>query len=71
MNYEQWKARVDEALVELAGDDSEGLPEYDYYNDYAAGISPSQAAENALRAAGWYDLGIEDLRDAEDNLGPE
>jgi len=48
--YERWKAEVDRVLVEICGEDSEGIPDFDYYEGYRLQVEPELVAADAFLA---------------------
>jgi len=55
--YERWKAEVDRVLVEICGEDSEGIPDFDYYKAYERGSSSEVTAAAAfVDACALFDL---------------
>jgi Family of unknown function (DUF5419) len=50
-NYVAWMSKVDAALVKMCGLDSNDLPDWNYCDAYADGVTPSAAAKAAMRAA--------------------
>lgn len=50
--FDEWKKRVDVAIIAICGLGADDLPDYDYYNAFEAGKDPAAVAKAAIRAAG-------------------
>ena len=55
--FGSWLAGVDQAVWGLAGCSLYDLPDHDYWALYEAEATPTEAAESALDAAGFYRFG--------------
>jgi hypothetical protein len=51
--YENWKWRVNNAIVKTTGLGADDIDDWDYYSAFQDGMKPETAARKALRAAGW------------------
>lgn len=56
LTYREWMAQVDATIAKLTGGllDSRCLPDFCYADYYADGVSPKQAAKDAIKAAMEY-----------------
>jgi hypothetical protein len=55
LTFAAWKAVVERHLERLAGVDSDGIDDYDYYRAWSTGWRAERAAQAALEAAGFHD----------------
>lgn len=53
VNFEQWKKKVDQAINKEASITSDDLPDFSYYDAWEDGLTPGEAAQEALKEAGW------------------
>jgi hypothetical protein len=51
MSFEEWKLATTQALERMAHVGCDDIPDWDYYSAWTAGVSPKQAAREALVAA--------------------
>lgn len=51
-DYDAWKKRVDEKMLELAGLDGDSIEDWRYKRDHEEGYTPTQTAKRALKNAG-------------------
>ena len=51
--FNAWMAKVDEALTKISGLNSDCIEDYDYYDAFDQGKTPTQTARAALANAGW------------------
>lgn len=49
--FEQWMAKMDHSLVKRCGLGHMDLPDCQYWDWFEEGVSPSQAARDAIRQA--------------------
>jgi hypothetical protein len=56
-DFDRWMKRVDEVIERRLMITSEDLPDVDYYGMFDSSLSPSEAASEAIRQAG-YILGV-------------
>jgi len=52
--FEQWSRKVDNAVNAICGMSTYDLPDCDYWTWYDEGVSPSTAANRAIKEAGGY-----------------
>ena len=51
LTFDQWKARLDLAVMAIIGLDSDCLPDYDYRSAYESKRSPIATAKSVIKAA--------------------
>lgn len=51
--FEAWMQKVNRIVIQTCGLGVEDIPDYDYWNNWDAGVSPEETAQEALEAAGW------------------
>ncbi len=66
MDFETWKASVDEVLARIAGVVQDELPDWLARDAYDDGVSPEEGAELCLESVGWYDEENDDYDDSMD-----
>ena len=49
--YEEWKVRVNVALIKLCEMGADDLPDYDYRDAFDMGVSPSECARLVVQNA--------------------
>lgn len=54
LTFDKWKAEVDAALVTRCGLNSNGLPDFAYWDYWLMGKSPSDTAKEVLEVAKGY-----------------
>lgn len=52
MSFDRWMANVNAVLEAAVGLSADDIDDYDYQDEWAAGVSPGRAARNALENAG-------------------
>lgn len=52
--FDEWKKKVDAAVVRLCGLGADDLPDVDYWGMYEAGDTPTEAAREVVRNARNY-----------------
>jgi hypothetical protein len=53
ISFETWMKQVNRTIFQSCGLGVEDIPDYDYWSNWNAGVSPEQTAEEALDNAGW------------------
>ena len=56
MSFEQWMVAVDQELVKECGLDSSDLPDVFYMGMFEDQTPPTEAAQEALENAGFFDM---------------
>lgn len=53
ITFETWMKKVNRVVVQTCGLGVEDIPDYDYWSNWDAGVSPEETAKEALDNAGW------------------
>lgn len=53
ISFEAWLKQVNRIVFQTCGLGVEDIPDYDYWSNWDAGVSPKETAEEALDNAGW------------------
>jgi len=54
ISFEEWKKKVDESLLKKCNMACDDLPDWDYWNAWDAGVTPSEAAKQVIKNAKEY-----------------